>query len=295
MVEARPRPAAAPWVCHHSRVPARRITDASDPALEPFRDIRDRDAAGRLNVFIAEGRLVVGTLLTRSPLRTQAVFLTPNAYQSIAEALDASPDEPDVFIADRAVMEQVAGFDVHRGCLAVGARPSPPARADLLPPDDQPSTLLVLEGLSNHDNVGGLFRSALAFHADAVLLSPRCCDPLYRKAIRVSMAAALRVPFATADPWPDTLALLRSRGYHVVALTGSAPDRLLHDAARSWPDRVAFVLGAEGPGLSRQALAYADQRVRISIAAGVDSLNVVVAGSIALQRHHECRAQSNPH
>ena len=171
---------------------------------------------------------------------------------------------------------------MHRGCLALVHRP-PSASVDAVA---LASTLLVvLEGVSNADNVGGVFRNAAAFGADGVLLSPTCCDPLYRKAIRTSMAATLRVPFARAgaDDWPGALTSVKAAGFTIVALTPRQPSETLAAfTSRPRPARIALLLGTEGDGLTAEAEAAADYRVRIPIAGGIDSLNLAVATGIAL-------------
>jgi tRNA G18 (ribose-2'-O)-methylase SpoU len=173
---------------------------------------------------------------------------------------------------------------VHRGCLALVHRPPSVPIDEVI---SRARTLVVLEAVSNADNVGGVFRNAAAFGADGVLLSPTCCDPLYRKAIRTSMGAALRVPFARADgeDWPGVLTRVRAAGFTVVALTPREPSETL-DAftARPRPGRVALIVGTEGAGLTTAAESTADYRVRIPIGDEVDSLNVAVAAGIALYR-----------
>jgi tRNA G18 (ribose-2'-O)-methylase SpoU len=145
------------------------------------------------------------------------------------------------------------------------------------------TTLLVLEGVSNADNVGGIFRNAAAFGVDGVLLSPTCCDPFYRKAIRTSMGGVLSVPFARCDEWPDALLHVRATGFTIIALTPREPSEPLNAfAQRTRPTRIALVAGAEGAGLTPAVEATADHRVRIPLTRGVDSLNVAVAVGIAL-------------
>jgi tRNA G18 (ribose-2'-O)-methylase SpoU len=263
------------------------ITDADDPRLALYMNLKDAwlrvqrgeptaDAeAGR---FIAEGELVLAQLVA-SRFRTESVLLTPARLESCADALvDLAPEVP-IYVAERPVLEQIVGFDIHRGVLAVGVRqPRTPTEGILA----GAIAAVILEDLSNHDNVGGLFRSvaALAGRTCPILLSPRCCDPLYRKAIRVSMGQALHVPFATLEPWPDALDLVRAAGFTLVALTPADDAADLGDTDLG--DRPAFLLGAEGPGLSTAAIDQADVRVRIPIDPRADSLNVGVAGAIAL-------------
>jgi tRNA G18 (ribose-2'-O)-methylase SpoU len=175
-------------------------------------------------------------------------------------------------------MNEIAGFNIHRGCLALAERPALAEVADLALDDAR--LLVVLEGVNNPDNVGGIFRSAAAFDADAVILGPSCSDPLYRKSIRTSMAATLVVPFAGARPWPQAIAGLRARGFTVLALTPSTDATAIDDLPAF--DRVAILVGAEGEGLSGAAMHAADYRVRIPMTGAADSLNVTVAASIAM-------------
>jgi tRNA G18 (ribose-2'-O)-methylase SpoU len=180
-------------------------------------------------------------------------------------------------------MEAVAGFPIHRGCLAAGERGTEESAETLA---DRARTVVVLEAIANHDNIGGIFRNVLAFGGDAVLLDDRCADPLYRKAIRVSVGASLTMPFARIDAWADGLARLSAAGYTLVALT---PDAAAIDIAglpaeRLGAGRVALFVGAEGAGLGPETRAMADARVRIPMAPGVDSLNVATAAGIALHR-----------
>jgi tRNA G18 (ribose-2'-O)-methylase SpoU len=187
-----------------------------------------------------------------------------------------------VYVVPLAVMTGVTGFNIHRGCLAMAERPRPLPWADLV---SSARTLIVLERVANADNVGGVFRNAAAFGADAVLLDADSTDPLYRKAIRTSMGAALQVPFARAEPWPTVLRTLASRGFATVALTpaSTAPPlaAAIADAtARARP--VALVLGHEGEGLTPGAIDACTHHARIPIAAGLDSLNVAAAAAVAL-------------
>ncbi len=186
----------------------------------------------------------------------------------------------DVLVVPPAWMEGLTGFNMHRGCLAVGERGTPHAWRDLA---RSARRLLVLEGVGNPDNVGGLFRTARAFGVDAVLVGPGTGDPLYRKAIRVSCGAALVVPHADATPWPDVLRALVDDGVTVWALTPASDATPLDVAvSRGVPQRLALLVGAEGPGLTDLSLAQASERIRIPIAPEADSLNVTVAAGIAL-------------
>jgi tRNA G18 (ribose-2'-O)-methylase SpoU len=176
----------------------------------------------------------------------------------------------------------ITGFNIHRGCLALVERPTPLAVDEVIA---SARRVIVLDGVTNADNVGGVFRNAAAFGADAVVLSPDSCDPLYRKAIRTSMAAVLRVPFARSSEWAADLERIRAAGFMLVALTPSETAESLDAfAARAGGSRLALAFGAEGSGLSPGVMSTADAAVRIPIAGNVDSLNVAVAAGIALYR-----------
>jgi tRNA G18 (ribose-2'-O)-methylase SpoU len=269
-----------------SAVPLIRIDDAGDERLGDYRGVSDADLAARNGLFIAEGRLVVRRLLAASRFPTRSVLVTEPALKALADVLDPIPTLP-VFVVPQSVMNGVTGFNIHRGCLAIGERPTParwPDVVDQLPtPNAQPPIVAVLERVANADNVGGVFRSAAAFGAGAVLLDPVSTDPLYRKAIRTSMGAALQVPFARAEPWPGALLELRRLGFAVIAMTPAPAAPVLRDVVRGVAGRrVAIVLGHEGEGLTPEALAACELQARIPISGHIDSLNVVAAAAIAL-------------
>jgi len=248
-------------------VPTVFVDDPADPRLADFRNLADADAPGQRGLFIVEGRLVVERLLRESPLEPSAVLATEAAAGALGPALAQRPDL-DVYVVPLSLMEPLTGFNIHRGCLATGAR-----------------RFLVLEGVTNPDNIGGLFRTARAFGVEAIVLGPGCGDPLYRKAVRVSCGAGLVVPFVAASPWPVSLAVLGRHGVPIFALTPGGDQPLEEAAALHTPGApLAVMVGAEGPGLSAGALEVADWRVRIAIDPRADSLNVVVAAGIAL--HH---------
>jgi len=254
-------------------VPVDRLDDVR---LDDYRNVPDPDLLHARGVFVAEGRLVVRRLLESSRFRTRSVLLTRPAYAALADVVDPRGDLP-VYVVTQQTMNAITGFNIHRGCLAIGERPPAVEWADIV---RSASLVLVLERVSNADNVGGIFRSAAAFGADAVLLAPACADPLYRKAIRTSMGAALRVPFAPMTNWPEDLLDLRAAGFSLLALTPDAGAAALRDVAPDGP--VALLVGHEGQGLSREVLAAADICARIPMAGGVDSLNASAAASIAL-------------
>jgi tRNA G18 (ribose-2'-O)-methylase SpoU len=268
-------------------VPDHIIEDPDDPRLAEYRNVPDPELLERHGVFVAEGRLVVRRLLEGRRFPARSVMVTEPARAVLGDALDGSPDLP-VYVVSLSLMTMVTGFDIHRGCLAIGERT--PA-ADWRTVVERAACVVVLERVANADNVGGVFRNAAAFGADAVLIGPSCIDPLYRKAIRTSMGAALSVPFARAEPWPDALAGLRERGFQVIGLTPAASAAPLHDAAaRAATQPVALVLGHEGDGLTAGALSRCTTTARIPMAGGVDSLNVATAAAVAL---YEWRRQSS--
>lgn len=251
-----------------------RIDDPTDPRVADYVALTDAELRRGDDVCIAEGVTVIRHLVAVGvPLRS--VLVTP----AKAEAVAPLPDDVTILVASQAVMNAVVGFDIHRGAVAVAERP--PTR-DVGTVVDAGRALVVLEGISDVENMGLLFRNAAALGADAVLLSPTCCDPLYRRSLRVSMGHALSIPFATLDPWPGGLDRVRGAGFEIVALT-PAPDADPITAV-SPGARTAVLLGAEGPGLTAAALAAADRRVRIPMRAGVDSLNVAAAAAIAFHR-----------
>lgn len=242
---------------------------------------------GRKGRFVAEGRLVVGALLTGTRFVARKVLVSEPALASIRTELEQADPPPEVYVASVETMSDVAGFHIHRGCLAIGERLADLSPEDLIAPADEASLLVGLEDLSNHDNVGSVFRNAAAFGAGGVLLSPRCCDPLYRKAIRVSMASALRVPFARAEDFQKTLRGLATRGYETVALVTDVDATPIGEHAPVCSRRVALVVGAEGPGMTRRSVEACSVRVRIPIVAEIDSLNAGVASAVALHRYRE--------
>lgn len=261
------------------------IEDPGDPRVADYRDLKDAELRRRRGLFVAESRAVVRRLLASARFRARSVLLTVPALQSLRDALEAADAALPVYLTGHEVARAIVGFDFHRGCVAVAERGAEPSLETLLGRPG-PRLLVGLEDLSNPDNVGGVFRNALAFGADAILLSLGCADPLYRKAVRVSLGASLVTPFAHLADWANGLARLREAGYTLVALTPdpSALDIARLGATRPAPVRVALLLGAEGHGLSPGTRAAADFELRIAMAPGVDSLNVATAAGIAL--HH---------
>jgi tRNA G18 (ribose-2'-O)-methylase SpoU len=211
--------------------------------------------------------------------------VTETAGRALAASLVQLPGSVPVYVCAPDVMSTLAGFNIHRGCVALAERP---AASDLDAILGESRLLVVLEAVTDADNVGAVFRNAAAFGVDAVLLSPDACDPLYRKAIRTSMAATLRIPFARFDDWPGQLLALGRAGFTLVALTPAAPSETLAQfCAAPRPSRLALLVGTEGAGLTAGALAAATRRVRIPINERIDSLNLAAATAVVLSRLSE--------
>ena len=264
----------------------RHLHDAADASLGAFRDVGDHAALERAGLFAVEGRLIVQRLLEDQRYNVHSVVVTPAASAALAATFEQRPGV-DVFVCDPATLHEVTGFHFHRGCLALAWRELPAPVSTAI---ERARCLLALEGIGNPDNVGGLFRSALAFGVDAVLLDPATADPLYRKSIRTSMGATLRVPYWRTTGWIGELMSLRAAGWRLIALTPH-PDAIpVHDLRIDSSARHVILAGAEGPGLSDDAMAQADAKVRIPMDPRADSLNVVVAAAIALNALNGQRA-----
>jgi tRNA G18 (ribose-2'-O)-methylase SpoU len=263
-------------------MPLIRATGLDDPRVREFADLSDPDLLHRRGLFVAEGRLVVRRVIESGRYRVRSVLVSDAARASLAPLLETVADGVPVLVCDARDFLDVTGFNIHRGCLALVERPTPTPLDVAL---TSARLVIVLEAVGNPDNVGGVFRSASAFGVDAVVLGPGCTDPLYRKAIRTSMGAALDVPFVRLEAIAEVVACARAAGFRIVALTPLATAEPLEAfAARPRPARMALVVGAEGEGLSDAALGAADHLVRIPIRPSVDSLNLAVATAIALYR-----------
>jgi len=255
------------------------IADPDDPRIEPYGQVRERDLVGRRGEFIAEGEVVLNVLLgPESRCRASSLLIAEKRIERLKPLIERLPAGVPVYAAGQAVMDAIVGFHIHRGIMAHGLRPADPGTEALLAGLPPRALVLVLFGISNHDNMGGLFRNAAAFGADAVLLDTACCDPLYRKAIRVSVGAALKVPFARLAAGEDPLALLERTGFTALALSPAGAEPL---AGLRRPDRAAVLMGAEGAGLPTDVLQRA-RTLAIPMAAGWDSLNVAAASAIVL-------------
>ena len=258
----------------------RTVTQAGDPELEAYRSVGDHAALERAGLFVAEGRLIVERLLEDGRFRVHSVAVTPPAAAALAATFERRRDVP-VYVCDPEVLQALTGFDFHRGCLALGWRHESNGSLEHLA---LATRLLALEGVGNPDNVGGLFRTAFALGVSAVLIDRSTADPLYRKALRTSMAASLRVPFARVEPWPSGLDELKALGFRVLALTPDPGAPSIDEYEIEPGSRLILALGSEGAGLRPESLRYADARLRIPIDPRADSLNVVVAAGIALNR-----------
>ena len=275
------------------------VDDPADPRVADYvrltdpdlRRLREQGPPGAGGFFIAEGALVIRTLLTASPFASsvRSLLLTPVRCEALGDVLSLAGEAP-VYVASQEVVNAVSGFALHRGALASVDRPVLPALAELCV---GASSVVMTEGVNDHENVGALFRNCAAFGVDAVVLDPTSCDPLYRRAVRVSMGHVLRVPFtvlAPSCPAVEGVRALQASGFEVLGLTPVLSAEDVRSAAEHVGARRALVVGAEGPGLSDAVLAACDRRVRIPMAAGVDSLNVSTAAAIAL---HELAVRSS--
>jgi tRNA G18 (ribose-2'-O)-methylase SpoU len=277
-------------VRENHRVPVIHLTDAADERLTDYTRLTDvalrrvlEPAAG---LYMAESSKVIERALAvghrpRSLLMTQRWL--PELADLLADVERRFPGVP-VYVGPNEVVEAITGFHLHRGALAAMHRPELPSLDDVLAGARDGAgarRVAVLEGIVDHTNVGAAFRSAAALGVDAVLISPDCADPLYRRSVRVSMGTVFQVPWTRLEPWPDGLGLLRERGFTVAALALADDAVTLDELAAAPPERLALMLGTEGDGLSRRAIAAADVVVRIPMAGGVDSLNVAAASAVA--------------
>ena len=252
------------------------LNDPGDPRLAPYLSIRERDLTGRSDGrFIVEGRVTLGILAERSRFEIESVLIGESRVEPLHAVLKKLPRDVPVYVMPQSVMDEVAGFPIHRGVLACALKGAPLALEQLM----GPQTLLVLNGISNHDNVGAAFRNAAAFGAGGVILDSQSCDPLYRKSIRVSAGSALWLPFHHGGTGGDHITALMAAGYQVWAMTPDEAATPLREMPVS--GKVAILLGAEGPGLPAELIAKADA-VRIAMAERFDSLNVATAGAVAL-------------
>jgi tRNA G18 (ribose-2'-O)-methylase SpoU len=254
------------------------ISDPDDPRLADYRDLRDVELRKHLEaehgLFLAEGEKVVRRAV-EAGYAARSFLMAPRWLDGLADVLAAS--EAPCFVLPEEAIEEVTGFHVHRGALASLHRRPLPSVDDVLA---RARSVLVLEDIVDHTNVGAIFRSGAALGFDAVLLAPRCADPLYRRSIKVGMGAVFTTPWTRLPDWYDALPDLSRRGFTTVALTLS-PDSVPIEDAVDGVDRLALVLGSEGHGLSARWESSADRRAIIPMRAGIDSLNVAAATAVA--------------
>jgi tRNA G18 (ribose-2'-O)-methylase SpoU len=256
------------------------VDDPDDPRLDDFRDLNSVDRRPDLpsgkGLVIAEGVLVVQRMLA-SRFHPHALLGTERRFAELDDDL-AGTDVP-CYRASADVMARVVGFHLNRGVLAAAQRVPEPGVAEVI---DGARTVAILEGVNDHENLGSIFRNAAGLGVDAVVFGSGCADPLYRRAVRVSMGHALLVPYARASCWPAELATLRENGFRLLAMTPQASACALPEAmAAARDERVAVLVGAEGPGLTPATLRCSDVRVRIPMSRGTDSLNVATAAALA--------------
>lgn len=256
------------------------VSDADDERLAAYRSIKEKDLVGRQELFIAEGKSVLNVALRSERFEILSLLILENRLAGLEQQLALCPPELPVYVVPSAVMDQVAGFHVHRGILAVGRQAQVLNHKQLIAGLKQDALVVVLCGLTNHDNVGSIFRNAAAFAADAVLMDQMCCDPLYRKAIRVSVGASLKTPYARSGTIDEIIAELVKAGFEILALSPSGQMNI-HDVKPA--KRRALLLGTEGQGLPAHILNQL-QSARIPMAEDFDSLNVATASGIALSR-----------
>ena len=258
------------------------ITRADDERLADYVALTDvalrRRTEPERGLYIAESEKVIRRALAAGH-RPRSYLMARRWLTDLADIVEqAEADGVPVFVGEHDVIEQLTGFHLHRGALAAMQRPVLPSLESLL---EGARRVLVLEDVVDHTNVGAVFRSAAALGVDAVLVTPRCADPLYRRSIRVSMGTVFQVPWTRIDPWPAAIADLQEQGFTVATLALADDAVSLDELAANPPERLALVLGTEGDGLSHHTLAAADLTVTIPMAGGVDSLNVAAAGAVA--------------
>jgi tRNA G18 (ribose-2'-O)-methylase SpoU len=255
-----------------------KVDDSTDPRLADYRELRDVELRKHLEaehgLFLAEGEKVVRRAV-EGGYEARSFLMAPRWLTGLADVLDSS-DAP-CYVVSEELAEEVTGFHVHRGALASLQRRSLPSVASVL---EHARTVVVLESVVDHTNVGAIFRSAAALGVDAILLSPRCADPFYRRSIKVAMGAVFTVPFARMDDWYDGVVGLTAAGFTTVALTPAEDAVDIADAVDG-VDRVALLMGSEGHGLSERWMSSADVRAVIPMAEGIDSLNVAAAAAVA--------------
>jgi tRNA G18 (ribose-2'-O)-methylase SpoU len=267
-------------------MPVIRIVDPADERLADYTHLTDVALRSKhepsKGLYIAESSEVIRRAVEAGH-RARSMLMAEKWLPTMSDVIDRLGGGPagvmPVYVAEPDVLRSITGYHLHRGALAAMHRPAPAPVADVIAGARR---VVVLEDIVDHTNVGAIFRSVAALGADAVFVSPRCADPLYRRSVRVSMGTVFQVPWTRMDTWPDDLDILRAHGFVVAALALDDTAVSLDDFIIDPPERVALVLGAEGDGLSRPALQSADVVVRVPMSGGVDSLNVAAASAVAL-------------
>lgn len=266
-------------------MPLERLADAADPRVRDYTGLTDTQLRRRREpaegLYIAESTKVLRRAIDAGHA-PRSFFLTDKWLPDLEDVLARFPDVP-AYIGSEAILEEITGFHLHRGALAAMNRPAPLNLEDVL---KGARRVAVLEDMVDHTNLGAVFRSAAALAVDAVLITPRCADPLYRRAIRVSMGTVFQVPWVRLESWPDSIRTLRRLGFLVAALALEPGSLELQELSGRNPERLALILGTEGEGLAPQTLVHSDLTVRIPMNPAVDSLNVAAAGAVAFW---ECR------
>lgn len=257
-----------------------RINAPEDERLVPYKNVRERDLVGREGRFIAEGKVVLNVLLANNSFAIESLLVIENRLAGLEKQIRLCPGNVPIYCVPRTTMDAIAGFPMHRGILAVGRRENPLSVQTIIGSLPETAMVIVLCGISNHDNMGSIFRNAAAFDADCIVMDETSCDPLYRKAIRVSVGAALKVPFARQGSIGEIVKALQDADFAIFALSPSGATSI--NAVRP-SSRTALLLGTEGEGLP-PALLQELQTVKIPMSASFDSLNVATASGIALSR-----------
>lgn len=254
------------------------IDNILDKRLGAYLNIKEKDLTGRQSRFIAEGKVVLRVLLNSSQFDVESLLITENKLAGMQDILSLCPADVPVYCVSSTVMDEIAGFNVHRGILAVGKRKLPNTISSLLQflPDN--ALIVILCGISNHDNIGSIFRNAAAFEAACIVLDETCCDPLYRKAIRVSVGATLQTPYAHKGKIDDIVKTVAEAGINLIALSPGSTQSLYDLPVTG---KTALLLGTEGEGLPQHLLSSL-QTARIPMSRKFDSLNVATASGIAL-------------
>jgi tRNA G18 (ribose-2'-O)-methylase SpoU len=247
----------------------RDYTDLTDVALRRVREPAE-------GIYIAESPKVIRRAIAAGHTPRSALVLSEKSEEVLRD-LDGC-DCP-VYVGSPEILQEIAGFHLHRGALASFERPALPSLAQVL---SEARTIVICEDIVDHTNVGAIFRAVAGMGADAVLITPRCADPLYRRSIRVSMGAVFSVPWTRTLDWPSTLDALHECGFHIASLALTDKSVSLSEFARARPERVALVLGTEGDGITAEAMNVTDSVVRIPMRSGIDSLNVASAAAVAL-------------